>query len=510
MMLLNPIWLFALAALSIPVAIHLWNTRRGKTLKVGSIMLINASAQKSSMSIKLNDLLLLLLRCLLLASLAFVLAMPFWQRGISSATIKGWLLIPKENARESYQKFKPEIDSLSKAGFEFHYFNKGFDKAELNAVLASNKDSKPTEQKTKTSSYWSLIQQLDAQVPPSLPVYLFTPNGVTHFTGSKPQVSLDLHWRAFTAADSSSTWIEQAWLTNKNNIEIVEGNSRSTGTYFTNYIIQSPEKNNSPFQVSTDSGRLTVALKNAEKPVAVDTSTFHFAIYSEKNTTDADYLKAALASVVQFTGHKAIIKQYGDASQISAHQNWIFWLSQKPKGKLLAQNSNNLFIYETGKIKEVNSWINQGDESLSPQKNSLYRLIIPNDNRRQTLWNDGFGDPVLSLEKQQQTNIYHFYSRFDPLWNDLVWTDDFPKILLRLITNTSSNPDEKYERRIMNAKQVLPTMSKQVHPLNNKITKSDDLTHYCWLVLALLFLMERWLVNKKAAIILRKSIIQND
>ncbi len=457
----------------------------------------------------MNDLLLLLLRCLLLAVLVFVLAMPFLQRHINPATIKGWLLIPKENIKESYQKFKPQIDSLSKAGFEFHYFNKGFDKAELTGVLASNKDFKTTEQKTKTSSYWSLIQQLDAQVPPSLPVYLFTPSGLTHFTGSKPQVSLNLHWRTFTTADSISTWIEQAWLTNKNEIEIVEGSSRPTGTSFTNYTIQSTEKHNSQFTVSTDSSRLVVSLKNVGKPVAVDTSTFHFAIYSEKSTTDLNYLKAALTSIVQFTRHKAIIKQYDDASQIPAHQNWIFWLSQKPTDKLLAQNSDNLFTYETGKVKEGNSWINQGDESLSPQKIGLYRLIIPNDNSRQTLWSDGFGNPVLSFEKQQQTNIYHFYSHFDPLWNDLVWSNDFPKLLLRLITNTSSNQDEKYGRREIDAKQVLPAMSKEAHQLNNKITESDDLTHYCWLLLALLFLIERWMAHKKSTRTVRRPTIQN-
>src|ERR1700748_1200800 len=97
MTLLNPIWLSALAALVIPVVIHLWNIRPGKTLKVGSIALMEASEQKSSRSIKLSDLLLLLVRCLLLALVAFILSAPFLQRYINSGSIKGWLLIPKES-----------------------------------------------------------------------------------------------------------------------------------------------------------------------------------------------------------------------------------------------------------------------------------------------------------------------------------------------------------------------------------------------------------------------------
>ncbi|MGZ3929211.1 MAG: BatA domain-containing protein, partial [Mucilaginibacter sp.] len=118
MILLNSIWLYALAALCVPVAIHLWNIRQGKTLKVGSIALINTSSQKSSRSFKLHDLLLLVLRCLLVALLAFVLAMPLWQRHISSSGKKGWVMLPKENLTEAYQKFKPEIDSLTKKGYE--------------------------------------------------------------------------------------------------------------------------------------------------------------------------------------------------------------------------------------------------------------------------------------------------------------------------------------------------------------------------------------------------------
>jgi hypothetical protein len=35
MLLTTPIWLFALAAIGIPVMIHLWNIKPGKTLEGG-------------------------------------------------------------------------------------------------------------------------------------------------------------------------------------------------------------------------------------------------------------------------------------------------------------------------------------------------------------------------------------------------------------------------------------------------------------------------------------------
>src|SRR4051812_26169096 len=121
MLFLNPLWLFAIAAVSIPVIIHLWNIKSGKTLKIGSIALISAAAKKSSRSLVINNKLLLAVRCLLLIILALLLSMPVWQSRFDNSKTKGWLLIPRENLSESYRKFKPLVDSLTRAGYQFHY-----------------------------------------------------------------------------------------------------------------------------------------------------------------------------------------------------------------------------------------------------------------------------------------------------------------------------------------------------------------------------------------------------
>ncbi|WP_426670858.1 BatA domain-containing protein [Mucilaginibacter sp. McL0603] len=498
MILLNSIWLFALAALGIPVAIHLWNIKRGKTLKVGSISLITAASQNSR-SLKLHDLLLLLLRCLLLALVAFVLAMPSWQRHISTSQLKGWVLIPKESLKETYQKFKPEIDSLNKAGYEFHYFNQGFEKADLNKALTDTISFKHNT----NASYWTLVQQLDGQVPSSLPVYLFTSNKASYFKDEKPEVALNLHWQTYTLADSTSSWIAKAWLTNNNDIHIIEGNSKANGTFYTDYAVQSGNPRNTPFVVSTDNGKLTVSLKNANL-IAVDTSTWRFAIYADRNSPDAGYIRAALESVIQFTKHKAVIKQYTDAGQIPAHQSWIFWLSNKPAAKQLVQNCGNLFTYETGKVNDINSWINDGNESLSKSKIGLYKSIELTHDGGQAIWQDGFGNQVLSLEKQQQINLYHFYSRFDPSWSDLVWSNDFPKMMLKLIVNPTTS-EEKYDRRVMDAKQLMPVINNEDHATTGKIIEQTDLTRYFWILLVAVFVTERWFAHRSTG----KKILKN-
>jgi hypothetical protein len=498
MILLNSIWLFALAALGIPVAIHLWNIKRGKTLKVGSTSLITAASQNSR-SLKLHDLLLLSLRCLLLALVAFVLAIPLWQKHIHTSQIKGWVLIPKENLKESYRNFKPEIDSLNKAGYEFHYFNKGFQRTDLNKILSDTISVKHVS----NDSYWSLIEQLNGQIPSSLPVYLFTSNQASYFKGENPEVSLNLHWRGYTPGDSTSSWIAKAWLTNNNDIHVIEGSSKPTGTFYTDYTVQPGSPRNTPFAISTDNGRLTVTLKNANS-IAVDTSTWRFAIYADRNSPDAGYLRAALESVSQFTKHKAVISQYIDAGQLPVHQSWIFWLSNKPLNKSLIQNSDNLFVYETGKAKDNNSRINGGNESLSKPQIALYRSISPVYHEGQAIWLDGFGNPVLSLEKQQQTNLYRFYSRFDPSWSDLVWSNDFPKMILRLLVNPAS-ADKKYDRRIIDAGQLMPVINKEDHATAGKIIEQTYLTNYLWILLVAVFVLERLLAHTSAD----KKILKN-
>jgi len=482
MIFLHPIWFFALAAISIPVAIHLWNIRKGKTLKVGSIALITAASQKKTVSRRLSDILLLLLRCLLLVLIASVLAIPLWNR-YNSPKIKGWVLIPKESVKEAYQKFKPKVDSLISEGFEFRYFNKDFAKADISKVLADTMHYPNSD-----FSYWTLIQQLSGQIVPSLPVYIFTSNCATHFTGEKPQVSLNLHWQTYTSADSVSKWIEKAWLTNNGDIKVVEGNSNLSGISYKNYSIHSGDQS-TDFAVHTENGKISVRLKNSNEILPVDTSTWRFSIYADKSSPDAGYLKAALQSIIQFTKHKAVVRQYADASQIPSERSWLFWLSTKPINHQL--QSDNLFVYENGKISNSNSWIETG---ASDEKIQLYKSISARD-KRFAIWKDSFGKPVLSLENQSGKNLYHFYNRLDPSWSDLVWSDEFPKILLKLIVGPATQPDPKYDRRILSDQQIIPALTNERPVSVGKVSDYIDLSRYIWLLLALTFFVERWLAH---------------
>jgi len=508
MLFLNPLWLFAVAALSIPVAIHLWNIKQGKTLKIGSISLFDEAAQKSSRSFKLNDMLLFLMRCLLLLLLAFMLAGLIWQRNTTVVKAKGWLLIPKENLVESYSKFKPLVDSLLKAGYEFHYFNKGFAKADLNKATADTLVKKDKLQ-VSNINYWSTVAALN-QLQSRVLVYLITPNRTTHFAGNKPTIALNLHWRTYVPDDSVSRWIENAWFTPNNDIKVIEGNSTPSATNFTYTFIKAGEAAGSPVEISTQDGKPTVKLKNSNQaPVVIDTATKQLAIYPDKNNVDATYLKATLQAIATFSQLKINVKIYTDPGQIPQGQSWIFWLSDKPQDAGIGEKASHVFKYETGTINNTVSWIKTNNPyAVGGQEKqiALFKLVDATHKNEFLVWHDGFGNPVLSQTRAGKTETYHFYSRFNPVWNDLVWSDDFPKLLFKLIIDKKEDQSNQYDRRAMDQEQLMPYHG--VAANNNKATdqidQQIDLSHYFWLALVAVFAVERWLAHKN------KLALRND
>jgi hypothetical protein len=479
MQFLNPIWFFALAALSIPVIIHLWNIRPGKTLKVGSISLITEASKSTKRSFKLLDILLLIIRCLLLALIAMLLAAPVWQRYVT-AQKKGWVLIPQESLKETYQQFKPTIDSLDKVGYEFHYFNKGFAKQELKKILAdaSLKDT------TTNANYWSLLKQLENRVG-NTPLYLFTQNGIGHFKGSKPVVKLtSLYWQTYTAKDSVAKWIDKAFISNNGAIKVTVGNSTPSSTYFTTQAIQGGGSND--VTVNVQNGQPVVSLKNTTQSVPVDTSAMRIAIYTDKHQLDVGYLKAALSAAVDFMGRKSVIKENSSPAQIPAGQAWVFWLSEQPVKDGVLKSSKNIFQYEGGKVTDVSSWIDPGHIALAKMVNST--------GKQEAVWKDGFGKPVLGLDG----HTYHFYSRVYHLWNDLVWSDDFAKLMLKLLLGNGQSQPKGHERRIFNNRQIQPEIISQSMPQPSfKTTQQADLSKYFWLLAVLLLIAERILSHKK-------------
>ncbi len=478
--------MFATAGVIIPIIIHFWNRKQGKTLKVGSISLLTQSYKQQAKSLQLQERLLLLLRCLLILIIALLLSHPVWKEDVDATKQQGWILMEKQGLQQTYTRFKPFIDSLIKQHYEFHYFDAGLEKENLESAL-KNKDSV-----IQNFSYWSLLSSLDQQVPATLPVYLFTDNSLKRFKGNRPQVSMKLQWHTYTAKDSVSEWLSKAYLTSADSIRLVAATSQPSGTSYLYKNTAIATQKQDEYSVQTNSNNISVSYQGKQQ-IEVDTATIKITLFTDDYGNDANYLKAAFEAIQQYSKRKIKLSLVHHSADIPHQQDWIFWLADQP---VSAPDGNNIFMYEKGKAEVMNSFIatennESGDEHVALHK----RIPYQPSGVVKTIWQDGFGNPLLEL-KSGKAPVYHFYSRFDPSWNDLPWSSTFPGMIFNVIWN-QQNSTSISDNRIMDNQQLQPifTTSGNTQEKENFVT-THDLTKVFWLAAFVVFYIERYLSFK--------------
>ncbi|WP_411272737.1 BatA domain-containing protein [Daejeonella sp.] len=488
--LLNPIWLFGISGILVPLIIHLWNIKTGKTLKVGSIRLMGESSRQNSRSLKLMDLLLLFLRCLVIILLSLYLAEPVWKSLQAPKGNKAWILIEKSAFAETYTRFKGEIDSLSAAGEELRLFEPGFKRVELEEMLADS---------TKADSsallpYWSLLRLLEQQIPQGSKALIYTSDRANRFKGARPAISTAINWKAFTPADSISKWIDRSYLTISGEIKTIVSESSPSGT-FNSAIDIAPGNEISGVRASILNGKAQVQLDG--QTLLADTSTLTIAVNVEGFQNDAAYLGAAIASIQKYTSRK--IKLVKPSSQ----QDILFWLSSKELPSGIKANTK-VFKYAMGKVTSTNTWLKftEGLTTLKTENIRVYkRISYPEKALGFSVWEDGFGKPLLDLKQSNNVSLYTFYSRLNPEWTDLVWSPEFVKLLMPLILPAKPDaPNGVFDKRSIHLSQILPhsdlrppTSELRPQTSDNPVTNKKDLQHFIWILLMGIFIAERYL-----------------
>lgn len=443
MNLLYPIGLLALAGLIIPVLLHLWNIKQGKTLKIGSIALLGENASSNSRSFKITDWLLFVLRCLILILVAFVLAQPLLRKEVKNAKKSGWILVDRSQFPKIYQSNQSSIDSLLDLGFELHDFNLGFKPFAL-------KDSTERVEKLEKLSYSSLLNQLNAELPVGYSAYLFADQRLHNIDSKLPKLNFNLVWRSLNSTDTLKTW--------------------STKFLDKNY-----------------EGKSTPSLTNYSANSSQDLPVIKVAIYDPVGA-DGEYIKAGLSAIEDFTKRKIQVSNW-NASTTDA--DVLFWLSEQPFDSKLKAGSR-LFTYQKGKVMQVNSSLKLGTESS--QEIALKQRIASDNVKGTTVWSDGFGEAILVKRKESQVNHFYFYSRFNPQWSDLVWNEQFVKALLPIVLGNQSGTafgfeDNAVDQRIL-AKQQLVESKINQSTVSNTI-ETQNLERVFWLLALVVLIIER-------------------
>ncbi|MFQ5676621.1 MAG: BatA domain-containing protein [bacterium] len=440
---LSPGSLFALAAIAIPIAIHLFNKKEGKRVKVGSTRFLRASQSNRLKRIRLSQIPLLVLRSLILTLLAFMLAEPFWVReGDGKNSHSGWVLVsPAVLTSPLDAMMRGKVDSLIAAGNELRLLADGF-------PTVSPQDS--VTDSSLDGNYWSLLREADRTAPANVPFWVMTASRLANFRGERPAIRDNVTWVAVNRP-GRSRWLEKAESTAGDSLRVVVGVGDSTQTHFRRYFFKRPRKKTMvvltdfALEMEPDDREvihirlLTDASQRLKDHLTVTDAnrTKKFLIYHDKSRQeDARYVKAALQAII------AAARQAGSVSVLTIDRlpnrvddaDWIFWLSRTGLPETLLTNQTGRVILRDAYSPEytaVETEIIVEDEPVA-RPPRLHRRVAALD-AGVALWKDGSGEPLLEIQQQAGGLLMHFDSRFHPLWNDLVLSPVFPKWLGDLI-----------------------------------------------------------------------------
>ena len=159
-----PAALIGLAALAVPIVLHLWSRLTGRPLRVGTVAWFAAAPPPVARKPQIEDPWLLLLRCTVLAALVLALAEPYWRSSKGTRSTGVWALIAREAAADP--RSKPVIDSLRASGAEVHELGAG--------------------------QIWSLLREADHAAPPGTRFVVVAPP--TGAEGERPTLKAPVSW----------------------------------------------------------------------------------------------------------------------------------------------------------------------------------------------------------------------------------------------------------------------------------------------------------------------------
>lgn len=482
MQFLNPIWLLSGLGIIIPIAIHLWNQRPGKLLEVGSVRFLEPNTNKLSARLALTEILLLILRCLFILLLACFLAKPFWNNQQFSSN-KGWLLIPAGFVKEAYQTYPATIDSLKNLGYEFHLLENEFPKADFNSELEKRG-------KKEMLNYWELGISAQKNAPQNISLWVFTPNIMSAYSGVRPISSGGLKWRVFPVKLDPLHEIVEAYQLSNDSVVVKMSNASMFGFAIHKLHLSIRNNKDKEFSFLDSAGKVYIKYQQ-QLAVLLDQSILKLVIYTDQFQQDANYLEAAIKAIVNFSERRIQWKQVSKVSDIPKDSDWLFWLSHLTPAQGL---SKYLWYYQAGSISNVQSKI-YPDRYLPSNGIALYKMISTASNRfsvDEIIWADGFGNPLLKKDAQQN---YQLNTHFNPEWNDLVWSNQFPLWMMDIIFQNKNNHRISDIRQI-DAKQAIPIFEQNKKighaAFNNQLQlQGIELSRMFWYLLCVLLVIER-------------------
>jgi hypothetical protein len=296
----NPIWLWSLSGLLIPIAIHLLSRKEGKVIPVGSIRHFKESETAQFSSIRLNEILLLILRCLLIILIAMFLAgLNFYSHNSEKAK---WIVIDSQ-----IEKNIPSstLDSLVDQGYEKHYLNENFSTDKQGATSRRNS--------------WYLANELGNK---NIDVVVFAANALKDFYGERISRPDNVQW--ITVDKKDTTHVIGVLTLNEDSLWV---RNASSSAYLTELSTERIPNN-------------TTASKNQYESIVKPDSITVAIYFTPEFEYDAKIIQASLLTIKAMIPLRLTILQNPPKP---TQADRVFWLSKEP---LRGDGKNSFSIHE--------------------------------------------------------------------------------------------------------------------------------------------------------------------
>lgn len=338
----NPIFLWALTGLSIPIGIHLLSRKEGKVIRLGSLRHVHETSTQQFRGIRLNEILLLVLRCLLIVLFTFILSGLHW----NALGKTRWVLI--EKGLESQPELKTILDSLHEEGYEFRLLAESFPFLEDSASIIS------------PVNYWSLLEKLQRKNLSD--VIVFGQNRATNFVGLRSNLPANMRWIGQPLPPLDYTL--RAVQIKADSVSIREGHTSSDATHFTTKKVGRPTEMTETFDT------ISIAM-----------------VSDEKYSYDQKIIVATLKAISKYFSIEFKLTELQTRDQMPT-SDWLVWLSDK---NIPETNSKVLYVkpqfnnqQELFFPAKINQWIitQRLNEEVALQENvtlKLASLLIPRE-----------------------------------------------------------------------------------------------------------------------------------
>lgn len=436
MFLLNPTYLWALLGLAVPIAIHLWSRKEGKTVKVGSIHLLRESDPKQSSSIRINEWWLLFLRLLLLALLVVIMAGPQLKDNLGKVGLT-YLVEPSLLQDE---KMKAVLDTL-KEGAGFRLLAPGFPEAEKDfQEVSSSEATAPAS--SVPPNYWQLAVEMEALATDSIVV--FTRGFAAGVKGQRPASGRGVNWIIVPSEQPEKEYVEA--VRKKDSIRLLMVNSDAESLDFKTETL--PLQSNR-FRISAGGDSISLNRKDEkiQLPLRQVDSIQISIFYDNILTEEMRYTRASFNALSNYLDQPMDVSVFREKDSLQDRKTDVLvWLSSEP----VAESEKLLLQYKP--------------DSLASE------LILPGP------------------------TINHFYLT-ENLNSENVIAEHLAEQVF-LFLNLHPHLEEKvrsYDNRTLARGIVLPKES--VGERGKSIRESKDVSGWLWLVLLFILVAERTLAQ---------------